>query len=241
MQGRLRDMLQWSKLGHTTVSQRDGSDGPLLIAALDTAMALAVFQSDTLRARRVVRQALERIPIESLPAADRPWGYLAWLSRFSRDPEIARMAYQGWVRDTATAGATPGMSQHLQAEVAFASGRPEEAITWLREADRHLLNNERTYYADVGYAFDLAGNVDSALVYYERFLERRFTDSEIDPNYVNGIHKRLAELYDGKGDVERAISNYQAFADLWKNADPELQPMVQRARARAAELSRRRG
>jgi tetratricopeptide (TPR) repeat protein len=241
IQGRLKDMLQWSKLGNTTVAQRDGSQGPLLMAALDSALVLALYRGDTLQARRVVRQALARIPMASLPPADRPWVYLSWISRYSRDAELARQALDGWARDTAVAGSTPGMEQYLQANLAIASAKPEEAIRLLRETERVMFDFQRNHFADMGYAFDLAGNADSAIVYFERFLENRFSDIEIDPPHVSGIHKRLAELHDAAGNHDRAISNYQIFVDLWKNADPDLQPMVQRARARAAELSRRRG
>jgi tetratricopeptide (TPR) repeat protein len=241
LQGKLRSMLQWSTLGATTVAQRDGSKAPLLVAALDTALALAVFRGDTLQARQVVRQALARIPMDSLRPADRPWSYVSWISRYSRDAGAARMAYEGWARDTAIAGSNKGMSEMFQANLAFASGKPDDAIVLLRETERHLLDYERSHYADMGYAFDLAGQADSAVVYYERFLDRKLSDIEIDPQYLAGVLKRLGELYDQRGDHERAITNYQLFVDLWKDADVELQPMVQRARSRAAELARRRG
>ena len=34
------------------------------------------------------------------------------------------------------------------------------------------------------------------------------------------------------------MSHYSQFIDLWKNADPDLQPIVQKAKARLAELQR---
>ena len=241
MRGQIGDALRWSNLGNTTVARRDGSDGPLLIAALDTAFMLAFFRGDTLQARRVVRQALSRIPLASLPPADRPWAYVSWVSRYTHDAESARTAYEGWARDTAVAGSFPAQGEMFKANLALASGNPGDAIGFLRETDRQLLELERTHYSDMGYAFDLAGEADSAIVYYERFLDRKLTDIEIDPPTLTAVYKRLAELHDAAGNHDRAISNYQAFVELWKNADPELQPMVQRARARAAELARRRG
>jgi hypothetical protein len=50
------------------------------------------------------------------------------------------------------------------------------------------------------------------------------------------VRKRLGELYEAKGDAQRAASNYLAFIELWKNADPELQPKVLEARQRLAHL-----
>jgi hypothetical protein len=34
------------------------------------------------------------------------------------------------------------------------------------------------------------------------------------------------------------MSHYSRFIDLWKNADADLQPFVQKAKARMAELQR---
>ncbi len=40
-----------------------------------------------------------------------------------------------------------------------------------------------------------------------------------------------AQCYEGLGDVDRAVEYYARFVDHWKDADPELQPMVEEARA----------
>jgi hypothetical protein len=38
--------------------------------------------------------------------------------------------------------------------------------------------------------------------------------------------------------VQKAASHYAKFVDLWKDADPELQPHVRKARERLAVLQR---
>ena len=48
---------------------------------------------------------------------------------------------------------------------------------------------------------------------------------------------RVGELYEQRGDRERAIDYYQRFVDLWLNADPELQPQVEEMRGRIARLA----
>ena len=53
--------------------------------------------------------------------------------------------------------------------------------------------------------------------------------------------KRIGELYDAKGDTAKAEHYYQRFVDLWKDAEPELQPKVRKARERIAELRRGKG
>jgi tetratricopeptide (TPR) repeat protein len=54
--------------------------------------------------------------------------------------------------------------------------------------------------------------------------------------YLSHIYGRMAESYDALGDRERAIEYYNRFVARWKNADPGLQPRVEAARARLAEL-----
>lgn len=51
---------------------------------------------------------------------------------------------------------------------------------------------------------------------------------------------RLGELYADKGDQANALAHLQRFTALWNNADAPLQPMVQRARQRIAELTKER-
>ena len=51
-------------------------------------------------------------------------------------------------------------------------------------------------------------------------------------------HKRLGELYEAKGDARRAAEHYSAFVELWKRADPDLQPKVAQVRTRLAALRR---
>jgi hypothetical protein len=60
--------------------------------------------------------------------------------------------------------------------------------------------------------------------------------SGIDATYLAAVRKRLGELYESKGATQRAATNYLAFIDLWKNADPEVQPKVQELRQRVARL-----
>jgi class 3 adenylate cyclase/tetratricopeptide (TPR) repeat protein len=43
-------------------------------------------------------------------------------------------------------------------------------------------------------------------------------------------HLYSAAIYEQAGDRERAIQNYRAFVEMWQEADPELQPMVEKAR-----------
>jgi hypothetical protein len=47
----------------------------------------------------------------------------------------------------------------------------------------------------------------------------------------------LDELYEQRGDQARAADYYSQFAELWRGADPDLQPRVAEARRRLAALT----
>jgi len=49
-------------------------------------------------------------------------------------------------------------------------------------------------------------------------------------------HERLAQVQEGLGNDEEAAEHYAIFAEHWADADPELQPRVRQARARAEAL-----
>jgi hypothetical protein len=53
--------------------------------------------------------------------------------------------------------------------------------------------------------------------------------------------KRLGELYEAKGDRKKATEYYSKFVEVWKDADPELQPGVKEIRGRMARLAQEPG
>jgi hypothetical protein len=75
---------------------------------------------------------------------------------------------------------------------------------------------------------------------FERYVTtphwNRF-DLPADGLQLAAIYKRLGELYEGRRDRTKAASYYAKFVDLWKDADPELQPKLREVRARLARLS----
>ena len=79
-----------------------------------------------------------------------------------------------------------------------------------------------------------------AVLMFERYLATPFwlkMVPEFDPLRVPAIRERLGQLYESLGKTDKAIEQYRTFIDLWKNADPELQPRVADARRRLAKLT----
>jgi len=47
----------------------------------------------------------------------------------------------------------------------------------------------------------------------------------------------LGELYEERGQLDKARDYYGRFVDLWKNADPELQGVVKEVKQRLTKLA----
>jgi DNA-binding SARP family transcriptional activator len=58
-----------------------------------------------------------------------------------------------------------------------------------------------------------------------------------DDVFLPRAYERLGELYEQRGDTAKAIYYYGKLVELWKDADPELQPRVEAARRAIEALS----
>ena len=92
---------------------------------------------------------------------------------------------------------------------------------------------------ELGLAYEQAGQPDSALTAYEQVATDAGTTEDV--NYLRctlpASLRRLGELYERRGDRAKAREYYGRFVDLWKGADPGLQPIVRDVRARMARLA----
>ena len=128
------------------------------------------------------------------------------------------------------------LAQSIRAHVAAAGGRTREAL-----ADLDAAEWEPAASVFVAEAYDrycraelLArdGKEDEALGWLQSIAER----AAYELVYLAPAHLRQAEIYDRRGDRNRAAQHYGRFVELWGDADPELQPAVEKARRRLAEL-----
>ena len=130
-----------------------------------------------------------------------------------------------------------GQRPFVEAAVLLAERRTDEAIRAFRRMDTGAdgLPISCVFCASVGLAraFDQANMPDSTIATLERFLTAR-TQFRINADtwFLAPLHKRLGELYEARGDAKRAAEHYAAFVELWKRADPDLQPKVTEVRAR---------
>jgi hypothetical protein len=192
--------------------------------------------------------AIAKIPFRELPMTDRPYLAAAEVLARAGQAEKSRAMvarYRAEVTDTAIRRWKEPDLHHALGEIALAANAPREAITEFRRADvttDSLPSDECAgcLAFDLGRAFDAAGQADSAVANFERYLATPYWQRllpEFDPVRVPAIRERLGQLYESLGKSGKAADNYRAFIDLWKNADPALQPRVTEARRRLARLA----
>jgi eukaryotic-like serine/threonine-protein kinase len=191
---------------------------------------------------------VDHIPFRELPMIDRPYLFAAGMLARVGEPAKARAMlarYRTEMTDTSIARVQLNEYHLALGEIALASGKPDEAITEFRRADIGFDGAPADECApclsfDLARAYDAAGKADSAALMFERYLATPFAfkaDAELDPMRLPAIRERLGQLYEQMGDTAKAIDNYHAFIELWKNADPELQPRVADAKRRLARLT----
>jgi tetratricopeptide (TPR) repeat protein len=238
LQGRIRESERYLRelmaLGDT------GSQPDVAVrAAAEIAMLDAEFRNRPDSGLAILEQALARHPLASMPATDRPYPELiVALTRLGRLEQARRLKREF------ESEVPLGMRRHF--DVGYL------AAGVLAEAEGHTAESNAAYRAanDAAAAClscglfeqariaDRAGHADSALTLYDRgmvapSLDRWLWDAYSLPEAL----KRSGELYEAKGDRAKASDRYRRFVELWKNADPELQPGVREVRERLARLA----
>lgn len=180
--------------------------------------------------------ALAKSKLTSLADADRPDLDIALNFALAGHGDRARSllaSFQATVKDTALLRSVQPTVHTILGAIAAAEHKLPDALRELRRGDSlpdgPANSCTRCLSLYLGHAFDAANQPDSAIVAYESYLRlpmsRRYFEA-FDPSAVPGIHERLGQLYEAKSNTAKAIEHYNAFIDLWKNADPELQPRV---------------
>jgi tetratricopeptide (TPR) repeat protein len=188
--------------------------------------------------------AYAQVPLRNLPIEQRPYFTFAAFYALAGRPDKGRAVlaqYDADVRDPAARRVLEPSRESAMGEILIAEKKPLEAVKqfWASDSlpDGPSSGCAHCGDSDLGRAYDAASMPDSAIFYYERYLkdvnERNWSR---DGTLLPGIYKRLGELYEAKNDPVKAEGYYTQFVDLWKNADPELQPQVADVRRRIAVL-----
>jgi tetratricopeptide (TPR) repeat protein len=252
LHGRLAEWEAMQTKAHAANEARGAPAAPLLDSLL-TASTDIWFRERLARGVRLLDSALAREPPPVLQSP-RPGAPLSGLQQphleaavayaLAREPERARALlaqYDARVRDAALRRFFEPRRHDALAEIALAEGRPLDAVREFRLSDVRpdgpATGCAICLYLRLGRAYDLAEMPDSAIVMFERYLATPFfARGRPDAWFLAGVLKRLGELYEARGDRARAATYYAKFVELWKDADPELQPKVADVRRRLARL-----
>jgi tetratricopeptide (TPR) repeat protein/tRNA A-37 threonylcarbamoyl transferase component Bud32 len=215
-------------------------------AALDEEVRAAFeevwFRDDRERALEMVDQALGRHPLDSIPVFERPFGNLTLVWSLAGQPERARRLLpqlENAVEPSMRRVLEPPL-HGMRAAIAFGENRLTDALSELRAGDEGPCASCTLPY--LGLVYDRSGNADSAIAAYERYVNtRELGRMELDSYFLAHAHKRLGELYDARGDREKAAAHFSRFIELWRNADPELQPRVEDVKRRLQLLRANQG
>jgi tetratricopeptide (TPR) repeat protein len=130
--------------------------------------------------------------------------------------------------------------QFVRAEVAWMGGRRQEALALLDQARYWTTDSRRTEHGDSPFFNQLHERFARAELLYE--LGRHedalpwYRALSYDFLYTGPAHLRLAQIYERRGERQKAIEHYGRFLELWRDSDPALQPLVQQAREAMARL-----
>ncbi len=130
---------------------------------------------------------------------------------------------------------------HLWMEwaLAYARGEWDQALVAIDALQRELNCDAARCWGwwERGRTLEAAGRHDEAREMYARSLDgTAMTEVRWYPIWSLDALERMGRLADEAGDTARALEAYRRFAELWADADPELRPRVERARARIAAL-----
>jgi serine/threonine protein kinase/TolB-like protein len=235
-EGRLREAEgQWRL--QLRLSAVSGAWGRHVFGLLQLAWLELRYRGVPARAAALVDSALAATPLDSLLPGDRRYDELARFYAAAGQPGRARQLLAAAVaNDSALGRVSLAERSWTQGLLALAQGRPAEAEAELgRAAATHPC--EICPLPDLGRAHEAAGHPAAAVAAYERYLATPWLwRYEPDAVELGWITKRLAELYEARGDRGRAMETYRRLLATWRNADSELRPALADVRRRLLEL-----
>jgi tetratricopeptide (TPR) repeat protein len=212
---------------------RPGASPRALAAAVRLAYIDLRYRRSKSAALGTMNTALARYPLAKIPESDRPYDEVARLFADAGQParavalltESARMKLRRPRADDSNRRWTIGA-------IAVAEGR-----AWEGEIQIHGAAEDHVCpicaLPDLARAYEVAGKPDSAIATYERYLrtswQRRF---ETDATELGFAMERLGALYQQQRDNTKAAALYTALLQLWRRADPELEPLLADVRRR---------
>jgi tetratricopeptide (TPR) repeat protein/tRNA A-37 threonylcarbamoyl transferase component Bud32 len=220
------------------IVRRRQNRGALIGAELNQVVTQVMLLRDTAAARRTLVAAEARLPLDSLAPEDRPYAFLVMANAMAGNLPHAKQLAAEYER------VTPKLLQRdssdayrMRVSLAIGEGRPGEVMAAIRAA-RAYQSCVRCYRLQEGLAWEALGQADSAIAAYQVSLgvEDDMGTFAWDAYTLPQVRRRLGGLYEAQGERAKAVEQYTAFLDLWRGADPALQPQVREVKERLASL-----
>ena len=249
LRGRLREAERLYARSITAEAKVRGDTVSPYLQGFFHAMVDGVLRGKTQQAVAALDSVLKARPFASMPAGNTDGLFVAsayaQLGAAGKARDVLRQ--QEARLDSLSLRSNLDTRMRVRGIIALAEGKIDSAVDYIRQGD---------FEADglpsgncgactpwlLGMAFDRGGQADSARKYLTQFVNMpgggRYY---MDPYDLPPALFRLGELYENAGDSEHALEYYGRFVDLWQKADPDLQPRVADAKARIAQLTRKKG
>ena len=185
--------------------------------------------------------AIAQFPMDSMGPIR--WELLEWSTFYSQagDTDKARHFLDRWAAEVDSTELDEDFTgdHDARSELALAEGQYTDAFAELDAAWAEAPDwvRERWQPIDAARFHDQAGNADSALVLYENYVAGVYLGRLFDDDSSLWVAlKRLGEMYEARGDGDKAVEYYNRLVELWVDADPELQEVVTDLKGRIARL-----
>jgi tetratricopeptide (TPR) repeat protein len=244
VRGRLREAEEQTRDAMRS-SADAGRPGDYIRDAVELAFIDTWFRQQPGRGLKTIEAALVRFPLDSIQLLERPYVTLALAYANAGRPDRARALLGEFEQgvDPNLRRVDEYMRRYAWGQVALAEGRYQDAIAELEAYVPTPRNCLACGQDALALAYDRAGNPDSAIAVYERFLTtpniNRLNEQGpfgTDETQLAPTCKRLGELYEQRGDTAKARQHYSRFVKLWRDADPELRPAVIEVQHRLRQL-----
>ena len=185
------------------------------------------------RAVAFVDSALAQLPIDSVLPGDRPYDDLARFYAAAGNLTRAKAMLVGAEANDKLLARTVGPERSWTlGAIALAEGRLPEAERQLRNAASRI-PCPMCALPDLARVDEKVGKTDAAVTVYERYISTPWIwRYEPDAVELGWAMKRLAELYDARGEQEKAAATRAKLVQLWRRSDPELGPVFAEVRSR---------
>ncbi len=245
LHGKLTDVFRYQQETQKLQASLGGQPPVPLSDSLEKSWIDLLFYGDTARAVRRMELMLAKGEMRKLPFDQRPEFGLATLFALSGNISRARdmlAEFDAGVPDSVARRVREPERHQVLGTIALAEHRYQDAVREYWRADTTYDGPDGNcticMLDDVGRAWDAAGAADSAIFYWERFLNTPyFSRAGVDGVTRPHILKRLGELYESKNDAVHATQRYREFIKLWEHADAPLQSQVADAKYRLSRLA----